>query len=131
MDSKGLYKMRERQAQEQLDQLAESGADVADISREIVLSRYLLQQALDAKNHLFANSLITTIEKLCRSHQAARYKAGELLERAVVLKLAERIISIIAAEFMNACADAPDRLDRASQQLATAIAEASNNGEIL
>jgi hypothetical protein len=90
------YRDAERQAEERLTEF--DYANPADLRRELALARQLLADSV-AKGHAsLANSLLVTIAKLSHEMTEQRIKAGELLPRDTVLRIAHKLADVTIAE---------------------------------
>ena len=121
------YKLNEAEAQARYDQFAES-LDAADLSADLALARLLTEQAASKSPHLAA-SLLACVARLAAAHDTREYRRGEMLAKAVVLKLALELVDSVILEFRDVCPDWQERIERVAARV-TGVIEAADNPRI-
>lgn len=130
MDTALNYKLREKEAAERVEQFA-SAADPSDLKHDIALLRYLVEEATNTKSAHLASCLLTTLGRLVRVHDRRQLERNELLAKAVVLRLAERIVQTVARQFYGALPDWQQRIDAALVEITNEVEAAENPKELL
>lgn len=124
MDSIKNYRLAE-QAQEHL--LDEWRSDhPSDLQREIALMRALIDDAASKGQSATVNTLVSTLSKLSRSQLAHSRAMGNLLDRAIVIKLAGNLLRVIAKQFEDV-PDFNDRMIAAGEAIQAEIMSAQNS----
>jgi hypothetical protein len=73
-----------------------SGDDPGQVDQEIRIVRWLIQQAVTDRKLPLANALCATLAKLSGTQIANEVRAGMLIERAVLLHIAQEMSSAVA-----------------------------------
>jgi hypothetical protein len=117
-------------ADEQAKRLEEFSRDPAidSLQREIGVLRLLVEEQMNAQKISpgAVTNLIATMDKLIRTLDDRKYKAGELLAKSAVMRLANELVAIVYQAF-EGVEGFEDRVDQIMQRMPAAIAMAKND----
>jgi len=123
------YRLSEQAAHQRVQDFASNPAPAA-LENEIALARYLIERSVNRGDDRAAAILLTTLNKLSRSHVKAGLLANELLTRAAVIRLAEQFLAAVHAEF-STLPGFEERFDRAALRISQSIERAENHPDDL
>jgi hypothetical protein len=122
--SASAYKLAEARAQERVAEFA-AHPNPSTLEQELALCRFLIEEAVNSKSHNTAAVLLTTLNKLSRSHESAAIRNQQLLSRTVVVGICSAFLRIVADEFKH-LPGWESRFDAASTRITQAIEQAVN-----
>lgn len=123
------YRLKEAEQIERLKVLTNVD-DAGNVSAELGLIRFLIEESVASKNLNLAGSLMTTLSRLARVHDRQQIERGNMLTRAVVLRLAARIVSIVSSQF-NTIPGWEAKMDAALVEITNEIDAAENPPELI
>lgn len=120
-----MYQLGENQprCQEFLRQAPEA------VGSEAVLLRTLIERAARENRPGLVNSLVATLAKVAATHQATQIKAGQMLEKATLLKLATVLCDVVCAEIQGGFVGWEDAVNKICNRMEQAIEAAGLDNE--
>jgi hypothetical protein len=122
------YKLQEHQDAQRLSELADS-ENPNELESEIALCRLMLEKAYNTGDLSLAKGLANTIAKLSQTSEVAKYRHGELLSRATVISLANKMVEALTLSIRDKFSGWEQSLGEVHKDLLTIVCEARNEDE--
>ncbi len=119
------YDLRDAELNRRLDALR-TDPNPADLEEELSLLRLFCEDAAREHNMPLVLSLTNMMARLSSVIETAKYRRGELLGKAALLRVARRMVDVLTATVANRFAGWEDALEQANQKMLTVISETSN-----
>src|SRR5690349_18140867 len=123
------YRLNEARAAARVAEFARHPAP-STLEQELALTRFLIEEATNQGSLQTASTLLTTLNKLSRTHENAAIRANELLARSVVIGISQSWLAIVTEEFRGL----PGwelRFDSAAARIGAAIDSAVNPSDAI
>ena len=120
-----IYRLDDEADAKRLQELAGT-PNPTDLESDLHLARLLCEKAVNANNVGAAVALQNVIAKLSMASEQAKYRKGELLAKAAVLQLAEKMVGILAANISGKFIGWEEAIDHVRDDILTITCEARN-----
>ncbi len=97
-----------------------------DLTPELAMLRGMAEEALNAKDIPLAESLFKTLGKLTQVVEAAKIKRGDLLAKAALIQIGQRIVQALADNIAGRFPGWEDALLGTQKEILTIVCEAEN-----
>lgn len=119
------YKLFDTQRQKRMDQFAATDEPTA-LAAELAAARLMAEEAMNAGHHHLAASLFATIAKLGSAHVASQLRIGELLEKAVVLRLGKQLVDLVTEAVRGRFEGWENVIDELADKVVNTVVETDN-----
>lgn len=120
-----IYRLDDQADAKRLEELAGT-PNPTDLESDLHLARLLCEKAVNQGNIGAAVALQNTIAKLSTASEQAKYRRGELLAKAAVLQLAEKMVGVLANNIAGKFLGWEDAIDRVRDDIITLTCETRN-----
>ena len=97
-----------------------------DLETEIGMMRLIAEKAYNAGDYGLAAGVTNTIAKLSQTSEVAKYRHGELLSRAAVIGIANKMVEALTASIRDKFAGWEQSLGEVQSELLTITCDARN-----
>ncbi len=122
------YKIQEIEDAKRLAELADSD-NPNELESEIALARLMLEKAYNIGDYGLATALTNTIAKLSQTSEVAKYRHGELLSRAAVIGIANKMVDALTLSIKDKFPGWEQSLGQVQSELLTIACDARNEDD--
>jgi len=122
------YRLFDDARQRRMNEFAATDEPTA-LAAELAAARLAAEEALNAGDHHLAAALFTTIAKLGSAHTAAQLRLGELLEKAVVLRLGKQLVDLVCEAVRGRFEGWENVIDELADKVVNIVIETNNDEE--
>lgn len=119
------YKLLDSERQKRMNEFAATDEPTA-LAAELAAARLMAEEAMNAGHHHLAASLFATIAKLGSAHVATQLRIGELLEKAVVLRLGKQLVDLVTEAVRGRFDGWEDVMDELADKVVNTVIETDN-----
>ena len=119
------YRLFDAQRQERMNQFAATDEPTA-LAAELAAARLMAEEAMNAGHHHLAASLFATIAKLGSAHVATQLRIGDLLEKAVVLRLGKQLVDLVTDAVRDRFEGWENVMDELADKVVNIVIETDN-----
>jgi hypothetical protein len=125
MGSGRRLKLIDEERAQRMEELR-NDASITDIDEELNALTMLEEEAINGNNIRLALDVIRTRGSLCQSAETNKIRQGELLAKAALVQIAQKMVGIIAQNIEGKFLGWEQSLDDIQQGFITVVAEAKN-----
>ena len=125
MDVIQPYRLDDEQRAQRLKELTNTQSPTA-LEGELAVLRLLNEEALNAGHARFSMDIMRVIGQLSQATEVAKFRHGELLSRAVVLSIGQRLAQLIGDAFAGRFDGWEEVIDDVRERIPLIVLEARN-----
>ena len=122
------YKLFDAARQKRMEEFAETDQPTA-LTAELSAARLMAEEAINAGHHTLAVALLQTVAKLGSAHTQSQLRLGELLEKAVVLNLANQLVGLVTEAVRGRFPGWEDVMEDLADKVVQIVVETDNDEE--